>query len=153
MKITKSDLITIINEEIENILNEGYYGSRRGFREPGFTGYGDYRDKTEDDYDPRSGMSYIDAERERRKHRKPYKKSPTPIKVGSGLNANTEKYKERIEAYLRDVTYNSFLESIVNNHIIRDKKNISGPQMQKADEIMARGEPGPSKKYGKPLEP
>jgi hypothetical protein len=134
MKITKSDLIAIINEEVENVLNEGY-GSR-GFREPGFTGYGDYRDKTEDDYDPRSGMSYIDAERERRKHRKPYKKSPTPIKVGSGLNANTEKYKERIEAYLRDVTYDKFLDDVVTNHIIRDKKNISGPQMRVADKIM-----------------
>jgi len=125
VKIAKSSLIEIINEEIENILNEGYWsGSGSSNKDP----------NADDD-------DLIDRERRARKnwdrYRKPYRSStPIPIKVGGGLNDTTKKYKERIEAYLRDVTYDKFLDGVVTNHIIRDKKNISGPQMRVADKIM-----------------
>ena len=129
MKITKSELVKIVNEEIENILNEGKYGDYQDsgprWNNP---------DKTEDDYNPETGMSYLDSKREDAKYRSPYKKSAIPIKIDRGMNDTTKKYKERIETYLKDVTYNKFLESVVTH--INKNKDISKPQIRTADKIM-----------------
>lgn len=110
MKISKSDLISIINEEIENILNEEAYDCMQDYKAGTLT-WEEYQACLE--------------------HYRNLEKSYTRVSVG--LNPQSVSYKDRITVYLMGKE-NNFLRSVL--HHLNSGKNISRKQKPIVDEIL-----------------
>jgi hypothetical protein len=110
MKITKSDLVAIINEEIENILNEEAYDCMQDYKAGGLT-----------------WEEYQDCLKQFRDQEKSY------TRLSMGPNTQSLSYQKSIVDYL-EKKENKYLRSVLRH--IENGKNISREQRPIVDKIL-----------------
>lgn len=117
MKITKSELVKIVNEEIENVLNEEAYDCMQDYRAGGLT-WEEYQDCLKQSRDEDYG----------------YDRQPTRVRLSTGLNTRSLYYQKIIGDYLENKE-NKYLRSVLDH--LNSEKNISHRQKPIVDKILS----------------